>query len=39
MTWASVTTSKRPVFCALGMVLTAGELFALTWQPAPMQKP
>ncbi len=39
VTVASVTTSSRPVACAFGIVVTAVEFFALTWQPPRLQKP
>ena len=34
-----MTTSKCPVACARGIVVTAVEFFASTWQPPRLQKP
>ena len=39
VTIACVTTPSRPVPTAFGMVLTAVEFLALTWQPPRLQKP
>jgi hypothetical protein len=39
MTVARVTTSKRFVAIAFGMVLTAVEFLAFTWQPPRLQNP
>ena len=39
VTIACVTTPSRPVATALGMVVTAVEFLALTWQPPRLQKP
>src|SRR6516165_10060411 len=36
---ACVITSRRFVAIAFGIVLTAVEFFALTWQPPRLQKP
>ena len=39
VTCASVTTERRLVACALGIVVTAVEPLALMWQPPREQKP
>src|SRR5439155_174977 len=39
VTWARVTALRRPVSCALGIVDTAVEFFALRWQPPREQNP
>ena len=39
VTCARVTTLRRPVACAFGIVVTAVEFFASTWQPPRLQKP
>jgi hypothetical protein len=39
VTCARVTTFRCPVACARGIVVTAVEFFASTWQPPRLQKP
>src|SRR3954463_5571920 len=39
VTCAPVTTLRCPVACARGIVVTAVEFFASTWQPPRLQKP